>query len=92
MLLAVCLIATAGSDRCVGSDRGPVRSITDEADSETQSGSPLPLMLRIQWERGANLPQGFQDSDGGIIDSQLVTVGGFCGGGLDEDHRRKPGR
>ena len=49
-------------------------------------------MLRIQWERGANLPQGFQDSDGGIIDSQLVTVGGFCGGGLDEDNRRKPGR
>src|SRR5436190_16767514 len=45
-------------------------------------------MLRIRWERGPDLPQGFQDSDGGFIGTRLITVGGFCGGG---DDARKPG-
>ena len=49
-------------------------------------------MLRITWELGTDLPQGFQDSDGGIVRGQLITVGGFCSGGLEEDNRRKPGR
>lgn len=49
-------------------------------------------MLRIVWTRGHDLPQGFQDSDGGILGSTLITVGGFCSGGLQEDNRRKPGR
>lgn len=49
-------------------------------------------MLEIQWVRGTSLPQGFQDSDGGIIADALITVGGFCSGGLAEDNRRKPGR
>lgn len=55
-------------------------------------GDVVPLMLRIEWSRGTNLPQGFQDSDGGILGDQLITVGGFCSGGLKEDNRRKPGR
>jgi N-acetylneuraminic acid mutarotase len=48
-------------------------------------------MLAIEWSRGPNLPQGFQDSDGGIIGTSLITVGGFCSGGLEKDNRRKPG-
>jgi len=48
-------------------------------------------LLNIKWSRGTDLPQGFQDSDGGIIDSKLITVGGFCSGGLDIDNQRKPG-
>jgi N-acetylneuraminic acid mutarotase len=37
-------------------------------------------MLSITWKKGPNLPQGFQDSDGGIINNTLITVGGFCQG------------
>ena len=54
-----------------------------------QSLSP---MLQIDWKRGPNLPQGFQDSDGGIICGQLITVGGFCSGGVKTDNQYKPGR
>ena len=50
-----------------------------------QSGLNAEPMLRIRWSLGPDLPQGFQDSDGGFIDGQLVTVGGFCSGGLEED-------
>ncbi|MFN0056385.1 MAG: hypothetical protein ACKV0T_29925, partial [Planctomycetales bacterium] len=49
-------------------------------------------MLSIDWSRGPNLPQGFQDSDGGFLGETLITVGGFCSGGLEEDNRQKPGR
>jgi len=42
--------------------------------------SELPRMLEITWKKGPNVPQGFQDSDGGILGNTLVTVGGFCGG------------
>ena len=45
-----------------------------------QSQESLRKMLDIKWTRGPNLPQGFQDSDGGIINNTLVTVGGFCQG------------
>lgn len=60
--------------------------------AEDKQTSPLPKMLSISWEPGEDLPQGFQDSDGGIIHDQLITVGGFCSGGLAEDNRRRPGR
>jgi hypothetical protein len=40
-------------------------------------------MLRITWRRGPNLPQGFQDSDGGFLGTKLITVGGFCQGSDD---------
>jgi N-acetylneuraminic acid mutarotase len=62
-----------------------------------ESESPLPQrelrpMLKIDWSRGPNLPQGFQDSDGGFLGTSLVTACGFCSGGLPEDNRQKPGR
>jgi N-acetylneuraminic acid mutarotase len=41
----------------------------------------LKPMLKIDWKKGPSLPQGFQDSDGGIVDNTLITVCGFCGGG-----------
>lgn len=42
--------------------------------------SPLPRMLAITWERGPDLPRGFQDSCGGIVGRTLVTCCGFCQG------------
>ena len=38
----------------------------------------LPLWLEIDWKLGPDLPQAFQDSDGGIIDNVLVTTCGYC--------------
>jgi len=40
----------------------------------------LPHMIDIDWSLAPNLPQGFQDSDGGIIDNTLITSGGFAAG------------
>jgi hypothetical protein len=40
----------------------------------------LKPMLSIRWEKSADLPQGFQDSDGGVVDGTLITVAGFCSG------------
>src|SRR5436309_696535 len=40
----------------------------------------LDTMLTITWRRGPDLPQGFQDSDGGIVADTLISVGGFCSG------------
>ncbi len=59
--------------------------------------SPRPQLeiehwMDIEWTLGTDLPRGFQDSDGGILGSELITVGGFCSGGLEEDNRRKPGK
>lgn len=51
----------------------------------------LHKLFEIDWELGRNLPQGFQDSDGGFIGETLITACGFCSGGLEEDNRRKPG-
>lgn len=44
------------------------------------AAEPLPVLLNIAWQRGPNLPHGFQDSDGGIVDGTLVTACGFCSG------------
>ena len=41
---------------------------------------PLPRMLSIAWGKGPDLPQGFQDSSGGIVRSTLITCCGFCQG------------
>jgi len=43
-------------------------------------GDGLPELLQITWHCGPDLPQGFQDSDGGVLHGALVTVGGFCSG------------
>jgi len=67
----------------------------DESRSSTAktiASTRIPQILRIEWNRGPNLPQGFQDSDGGVLGTKLITVAGFCSGGLPEDNRRKPGR
>lgn len=40
-------------------------------------------MLNISWTCGPDLPTGFQDSDGGIIDHWLISVCGFCCGHSD---------
>ena len=65
--------------------------VCSENPSPGPQQSLLP-MLHIDWKRGPNLPQGFQDSDGGILSGQLITVGGFCSGGLNADNQHKPGR
>lgn len=50
----------------------------------TQYGvPPLHRMLRITWERGPDLPQGFQDSSGGIVGGKLITCCGFCQGAVN---------
>jgi N-acetylneuraminic acid mutarotase len=38
----------------------------------------IPLWLEIDWKLGPDLPQAFQDSDGGIINDVLVTTCGYC--------------
>jgi len=48
----------------------------------------LKPMLKVTWERYPNPPQGFQDSDGGVVAGKLITVGGFCQG---FDDAKKPG-
>ncbi len=48
-----------------------------------QPQETLQQMLGITWTRGPNLPQGFQDSDAGIIDNTLITATGFCTGQYD---------
>ena len=44
------------------------------------NGMALEKMLDITWKLGPSLPHGFQDSDGGIVDNHLISVGGFCSG------------
>ncbi len=72
---AVCLLALTwlgldSSGRLSGQD----------APNAPQSQASLKRMLTITWKKGPHLPQGFQDSDGGILHDTLITVGGFCGG------------
>lgn len=61
-----------------------VASVPTQASGQAayapQSQDSLRQMFSITWEKGPNLPQGFQDSDGGIVNNTLVTVGGFCQG------------
>jgi hypothetical protein len=63
-------------------------SITSTGIAASKPQLELRNMLKIDWQRGPNLPQGFQDSGGDFVGDYLVTVGGFCSG-LDES--RKPG-
>lgn len=51
---------------------------SDQGTRQTQES--LPKLLSITWAKGPNLPQGFQDSDGGIIGHTLITACGFCQG------------
>ena len=45
-----------------------------------QPQSSLRQMLSIDWKKGPNLPQGFQDASGGVIGHTLITACGFCQG------------
>jgi len=56
---------------------------------EPQDENALNKMLAITWSRGPDLPQGFQDSNGGVAGNILITVCGFCSG---RDNDKKPGR
>lgn len=67
-------------------------SRANDPPTAPQALESLQPMLKIHWKLGTDLPQGFQDSDGGFLGNRLITVGGFCSGGLEEDNRRKPGR
>jgi hypothetical protein len=48
-----------------------------------QSQASLRQMLKITWKKGPDLPQGLQDSSGGIVGRTLVSVAGFCRGQKD---------
>jgi hypothetical protein len=54
-----------------------------------QPEDTLKTMLTITWSRGPNVPQGFQDSNGGVLGHVLVTACGFCAG---HNNDRKPGK
>jgi N-acetylneuraminic acid mutarotase len=77
----ICLVSwTSGKGKC------------DEAPPSPLPQTALREWVTIDWSLGPDLPQGFQDSDGGILGSQLISSCGFCSGGLEEDNRRKPGK
>jgi hypothetical protein len=46
--------------------------------------------FHVGWEVGPLLPQGLQDSAGGVIHNTLISVGGFCSG-IPGDQAIKPG-
>ena len=86
LLLALTLSLAAPSRVC--GDNGP---------NAPQPEDSLKAMLSIDWKRGPNLPQGFQDSDGGVVAGTLVTACGFCQGSsywanAKELDALKPGR
>lgn len=69
----------------------------DDNPYAPQPQNELKPMLSIEWKRGPNLPQGFQDSDGGVVGKTLVTACGFCQGSDMWANRKeidalKPGR
>jgi hypothetical protein len=37
-------------------------------------------MISLSWQKGPDLPQGFQDSCGGVVGCTLITCCGFCQG------------
>lgn len=61
---------------------------TGETDFTPQPQSSLAPVLHITWSRGPDLPQGFQDSSGGVVGGYLLTVCGFCAG---HNNDQKPG-
>jgi N-acetylneuraminate epimerase len=52
----------------------------DDSQYAPQPQDSLKLMLSIEWKKGPDLPQGFQDSGFGMVGRTLVTAGGFCQG------------
>jgi len=79
LLMAIVAVAITAATARAADDYAPQRQ------------SQLRPMLKITWALGTDLPQGFQDSDGGFIGDTLITVAGFCSG-IEADNQRKPGR
>jgi N-acetylneuraminic acid mutarotase len=79
MVAAVAVCASFPHVPAANSPAGEPRR--DEAAAHApQPQSTLERILAITWKKGPNLPQGFQDSDGGILGDTLISVAGFCGG------------
>jgi len=76
-LMCFCLAAILSADAQISG----AYALQPEAD--------LRQVLSITWSRGPDLPQGFQDSNGGIVGGALVSACGFCAG---RDNDRKPGK
>ena len=62
-----------------------------EDSTNTIQPETVPQLLSIEWSTGPDLPQGFQDSDGGVIENWLVTACGLCIV-REEGKKLKPGR
>jgi N-acetylneuraminic acid mutarotase len=65
----------AGQRHIANAARGGFDPAADRSTPQGQAS--LRQMLTITWKKGPDLPQGFQDSSGGIIGSTLITVAGF---------------
>ena len=76
-IVGLCVLAFASS------------GVYAQTGCEPQSENDLKSLLRITWSRGPNLPQGFQDNNGGVLDHFLVSACGFCAG---RDNDKKPGK
>ncbi len=77
MFLTISLAVVLGLAAGVGGGTAP------------QPEAELATMLHITWSRGPDLPQGFQDSNGGVYKNRLISIGGFCAG---HDNDKKPGK
>src|SRR2546427_1526617 len=51
------------------------------AGSVWADDAALPHWIDIKWMRGPDLPQAFQDSDGGIVNDMLITTCGYSDSG-----------
>lgn len=70
-----CAVVVAGLSLALTATRGG-----QDSPFAPLAQASLGRMLDVTWAKGPDLPQGFQDSDGGILHGTLVTVGGFCAG------------
>ena len=77
--LAVAFLLIAGSPWIALGKTAAERSNLPASPTPQSQGS-LVQMFRITWKKMPSLPRGFQDSDGGIVDTTLVTACGFCSG------------
>jgi len=57
--------------------------------SSASDDRELPTWIDIAWHRGPDLPQAFQDSDGGILNDMLITTCGYCDSGATGPAEKK---
>ncbi len=60
-----------------------------KTDYAPQDPKSVPHMLDISWSEGPPMPQGLQDNLVVLVQGNLISVGGFCGG---YDNDWKPGK